>query len=75
MKPFPIKYGTMKKPRYCCPVCLRTIKKKQKFCVHCFVKNGKLREFEWESDQMKSLEIINELINDLCTNSLPEKES
>ena len=50
-KPLAIKYGTMKKPIYACPVCLRKIKKRAKFCVNCFVKNGKLREFEWESDE------------------------
>ena len=48
IKPFPIKYGSMKKPRYCCPVCLRNLKKTDKFCVNCFVKNKKLRMIEWE---------------------------
>lgn len=51
MKPLAIKYGTMKKTIYACPVCLRKIKKRAKFCVNCFVKNGKLREFEWGSDE------------------------
>lgn len=51
MKPMEIKYYPMKKPIYACPVCLKKIKKRAKFCVNCFVKNGKLREFEWESDE------------------------
>lgn len=47
MQPFKIKYGTMKKPIYCCPVCLHKLKKSDKFCVNCFVKNGKIRKIEW----------------------------
>lgn len=48
MKPFQIKYGNMKKPKYCCPVCLRNLKKTDKFCVNCFIKFGKMRKLEWE---------------------------
>lgn len=51
MKPKEIRYGSMKKPMYICQVCLHKVKKSDKFCVNCFVKNGKLREFEWESDE------------------------
>lgn len=50
IKPFPIKYGSMKKTRYCCPVCLKTLKKTDKFCVNCFMKNGEMRKLEWESE-------------------------
>lgn len=35
-EPVAIKYGNMKKPKYCCRVCLRRVYKRHKICSHCF---------------------------------------